>query len=86
MLPVLSARLVGLTDAANPVPDETDREIVPVNPLILEAVMVDVPEEPASTLTVGEFEVKLKSDGPGTVRLKVTECERLPLVPVTRII
>jgi hypothetical protein len=84
--PELRVRLVGLTDAVNPVPDETDRLIVPVNPLILEAVMVEDPEEPASMLTVGEFEVKLKSAGPRTVRLSVTECERLPLVPVTRIV
>jgi hypothetical protein len=84
--PELRTRLVGLTDAVSPVPNETDRLIVPVNPLILEAVIVAVPEEPASMLTVGEFEVRLKSAGPRTVRLSVTECERLPLVPVTRIV
>ena len=83
--PELRARLVGLTVAVNPVPAETDRETVPENPPRLAAVMVDVPEEPASILTVGEFEVRLKSAACEIVRLTETVCERLPLVPVTTI-
>jgi len=84
--PELRARLVGLTVAVNPVPAETDRETVPENPPRLAAVMVDVPEEPASILTVGEFEVRLKSAACEIVRLTETVCERLPLVPVTTIV
>src|SRR2546422_11768089 len=83
--PELRARLVGLTVAANPVPAETDRETVPENPPRLAVVMVDVPEEPATILTVEELEARLKSVCCATVRLTETECERLPLVPVTTI-
>src|SRR5207244_156977 len=59
--PELRTRLVGFTVAANPVPAETDRETVPENPPRLAAVMVDVPEEPATILTVEELEARLKS-------------------------
>lgn len=81
--PEVRARLVGLTDAVNPVPAESDREIAPENPPILVAVIVDVPEEPASMLTVGEPEARVKSADCATVRLNEAECVRLPLVPVT---
>jgi len=77
-------RLVGLTVAVNPVPALSDRETVPENPPKLVAVRVDVPEEPASMLTVEPLEARVKSAVCETVRLKVTECERLPLVPVTK--
>jgi hypothetical protein len=76
-------RLVGLTVAVNPVPAATDRETVPVNPPRLVAVRVDVPEEPANMLTVGPLEARVKSAVCETVRLRLAECERLPLVPVT---
>src|SRR5207244_9116341 len=84
--PELRTRLVGFTVAVNPVPAETDRETVPENPPRLAAVMVDVPEEPTSILSVGELEVRLKSDACATVRLTEAGCERLPLVPVTMIV
>ena len=84
--PELRARLVGFTVTVSPVPAETDRETVPENPPRLAAVMVDVPEEPASMLTVEELDVRVKSADCVTVRLNETECERLPLVPVTRIV
>src|SRR5205807_7600013 len=76
-------RLVGLTAAFKPVPAATDREIVPENPPRLVAVRVDVPEEPASMLTVAPLEARVKSAVCETVRARLTECERLPLVPVT---
>ena len=76
-------RLVGLTVAVKPVPAATDRETVPVNPPRLVAVRVDVPEEPASMLTVAPLEARVKSAVCETVRARLTECERLPLVPVT---
>src|SRR2546422_5343823 len=83
--PELKTRLVGFPGAANPVPAETDRETVPENPPKLAAVIVDVAEEPATILTVEELEARLKSACCATVRLTETECERLPLVPVTTI-
>src|SRR5437867_939272 len=76
---------VGETVAERPtVPAETDRETVPENPPRLVAVRVDVPEEPASMLTVGPPEASVKSATCETVRARLTECERLPLVPVTK--
>jgi len=84
--PEVRARLVGLTDAVNPGPAEIDRETVPENPPTLAAVMVEVPEEPTSALIVEELEARVKSADCVTVRLNETECERLPLVPVTRIV
>ena len=79
-------RLVGLTVAVSPVPDETEREIVPENPPRLAAVRVDVPEEPTRILIVGALEARLKSAVCEILRLRETECERLPLVPVTEIV
>jgi hypothetical protein len=84
--PELRTRLVGLTVAVNPVPAEIVRETVPANPPILVAVVVDVPEEPASMLIVGALEARLKSVDWVTVRVRATECERLPLAPVTGIV
>jgi hypothetical protein len=84
--PEVRVRLVGLTDAVNPAPAEIDREIVPENPPTLAAVIVEVPEEPTRILTVGELEARVKSADCVTVRLNETECERLPLVPLTRIV
>jgi len=84
--PELRIRLAGLIEAVNPVPVEREREIVPEKPPMLAAVMVDVPDEPASTLRVVALDARLKSDDCETVRLRETECERLPLVPVTGIV
>jgi hypothetical protein len=84
--PELRVRLVGLTDAVDPVPDETERETVPEKPPMLVAVIVEVPEEPASTLIFEALDARLKSDDCETVRVREAECERLPLVPVTRIV
>ena len=84
--PDVRARLIGLTDAVNPAPAEIDRETVPENPPTLAAVMAEVPEEPTSMLTVEELDVRVKSADCVTVRLNETECDRLPLVPVTRIV
>jgi hypothetical protein len=84
--PELRVRLVGLIDAVNPVPGETERETVPEKPPMLAAVMVEVPEEPASTLRVVALDARLNSDDCETVSVRETECERLPLVPVTGIV
>ncbi len=81
--PETRTRLAGLTVAVNPVPADTDRETVPEKPPRLVAVRVDVPEEPASMLTVGPPEARVKSAVCETIRARLTECERLPLVPVT---
>src|SRR6266571_4425339 len=70
----------------NPVPAATDRETVPENPPRLVAVRVDVSEEPASMLTVAPLDARVKSALCETVRARLTECERLPLVPVTKIV
>ena len=52
----------------------------PVNPLTPVIVIVDVPELPAFTVTVVGLAVMVKST---TWYVTVTECDRLPLVPVT---
>ena len=51
-----------------------------VNPLTPVTVIVDVPALPALTVTVVGLAVMVKST---TWYVTVTECERLPLVPVT---
>src|SRR6266516_1933333 len=73
-----------VSEDVSPVPAETDRETVPENPPRLVAVRVDVHEEPASMLTVGSLEARAKSAACKTVRARLTEGERLPLVPVTK--
>src|SRR2546425_302423 len=83
--PGVRNRLVGFTPAAHPLPAETDRENVAPKPPRLAVVVGDVSEEPATILTVEELEARLKSVCCATVRLTETECERLPLVPVTTI-
>ena len=86
VLPDPRTRLVGLIDAVSPDPAETASETVPEKPPMLEAVMVAVPDEPASVLTVDVLDTRLKSADCETVNVRETECERLPLVPVTRIV
>ena len=73
-----------MTDAVDPVPAETVSEIVPEKPPMLVALMVAVPDEPTSTLIVDLFDAMLKSADCETVTVSEAECERLPLVPVTR--
>ncbi len=53
-LPELTARLVGLQATLRPVDGltEVDRVIVPLNPLRLVSVTVEVPDEPAGNVTV----------------------------------
>ena len=53
-LPELTARLVGLQATLRPVDGlaEVDRVIVPLNPLRLVSVTVEVPDEPAGNETV----------------------------------
>ena len=60
---------------------------VPLNPFRLVTTMVDVPEEPAGIVRLFGLAVIAKSDvePEGTmVKATLTECDRLPLVPVTR--
>ena len=66
-------RLVGLIDAVDPVPAETEKETVPEKPPMLAAVIVEVPEEPASILIVVALDARLKSDDCETVRVRETE-------------
>ena len=73
-----------MTEAVNPDPAETVSETVPEKLPMLEAVMVVVPEEPASMLIVEVLEAIPKSADWDTVRVRDAECERLPLDPVTR--
>jgi hypothetical protein len=80
------ARLVGLTDEASPDPVETVRETVPEKPPMLVVVMVAVPEAPARTLIVDVLAARLKSADCETVTVSETECERLPLDPITTIV
>lgn len=60
---------------------------VPLNPFRLVTTMLDVPEEPAGIVRLFGLAVIAKSDvePEGTmVKATLTECDRLPLVPVTR--
>ena len=60
---------------------------VPLKPFRLVTTMVDVPEEPAGIVRLFGLAVIAKSDvePEGTmVKATLTECDRLPLVPVTR--
>ena len=59
---------------------------VPSNPFRLVTTMLDVPEEPAGIVRLFGLAVIEKSDvePDGTiVKVTLTECDRLPLVPVT---
>ena len=59
---------------------------VPLNPFRLVRTMVDAPEEPAGIVRLFGLAVIAKSDvePDGTiVKATLTECDRLPLVPVT---
>ena len=58
---------------------------VPLNPVRLVTIMVEVPVEPAGIVRLLGLAVIEKSAEPGetTVKATSTECDRLPLVPVT---
>ena len=83
--PELSVKLVGAHEAVSPVAGETvlDNVNVPVNPLRLVMVTVEIPEVPTGKVTVDGFAVTLKSGGAITLIAIVTVCDSEPLVPVT---
>ena len=56
------------------------RLTTPAKPFTAAIVMLDVPAEPAFTVTVAGLAVIVKS---WTTKVTVTECERAALVPVT---
>src|SRR5438309_402682 len=76
--------LVGLTLAVNPVEPAAARLTVPVKPLNASTVMVDMPDAPASVgpMIVG-LAVTLKSGPWRMVKPTTTECDKVPVVPVT---
>ena len=57
------------------------RLTTPAKPFTAEIVIVEVPEEPAFTVTLVGDAVIVKS---WTTNVTVTECDRDPLVPVTK--
>ena len=78
--------LVGLIVVERPGVDTTDSEMVPVKPFTAVRVIVEVPEVPVPIVTVLGVAVIVKSGcGPGvTVIARLTECESVPLIPVTK--
>jgi hypothetical protein len=66
------ARLLELVEAA--------RVTVPAEPLSEDTVTVELPASPAFTVTLVGLVERAKS---WTWNVTVTECDRLPLVPVT---
>ena len=79
---VLRVILVGLRVHVRPVDGETVfvNPTVPVKPLVAETVIVEVPGEPITTLTLVGLAAMVKSV---TVKVAAAECESIPLVPVT---
>jgi len=62
------------------------RLTVPLNPFRLVTTIIDVPEEPAGIVRLFGLAVIEKSDVEPDwtmVKATLTECDRLPLVPVT---
>ncbi len=82
--PLVRVTLVGLNDIAKP-EGETDevRLTVPAKLLRLEREIMEVLELPDWKLTVERLLEMLKSGGTTTFADMTTECERVPLVPVT---
>ncbi len=76
--------LAGLRVAVNPVEGVAERVTVPVNPLNALTVIVVVPDAPASIgpMIVG-LAVTLKSGPWRIVKPTTTECDEVPVVPVT---
>ncbi len=65
---------------------EVDSVTVPLNPPRLLIAIVDVLVVPAGILRLLGFAVMAKSgfdEGPGTVKVTVTLCDKVPLDPVT---
>lgn len=63
---------------------EVETVTVPLKPLALVKVMVDVAVPPAGIVRELGFAVMVKSDAPGwdtTVKVTLTECDSEPLVP-----
>ncbi len=77
-----SITLVGVKVHVNPVAGDTVEvsETVPVNPLTAVTVIVDVPDAPATTVTLVGLAVTVKSR---IVTVTVAVLDREPLVPVT---
>ncbi len=82
--PLVRVALVGLNDIAKPEGEtEEVRLTVPAKLLRLEREIVEVLELPDWKLTVEVLLEMLKSGGTTTFADTTTECERVPLVPVT---
>jgi hypothetical protein len=62
---------------------EAERLMVPVKPLMLVTLIVELPECPVLMVMEEETLDMLKSGGDVTVTNTVTECDSAPLVPVT---
>ncbi len=82
--PEAKVKLVGVQVAVSPVTGETvlDRVNVPVNPLRLVSVTVEVPVDPAGNVTTVGLAMMLKSGGAITVIGMLTVCVSEPLIPV----
>ena len=74
--------LVGVRLQASPALGETTvaRATTPLKPCVAVMVIVEGPAVPASTVTVVGLAAMVKS---WTVKARVAECDRDPLVPVT---
>jgi len=68
--------LVGLSDALNPLEDES----VPAKPFIEVKITFETPVRPGLVLMLAGLALILKS---GKAKVTVVECDRLPLLPVT---
>jgi len=72
--------LVELSDALNPLEDESVREIVPAKPFIEVKITFETPIRLGLVLMLAGLALILKS---GKAKVTVVECDRLPLLPVT---
>ena len=77
--------LVGLRVHVRPVEGDTvsDNATVPMKPFVAETVTVEVAGEPTATLTLAGLAVTVKFGAGPTVKVRVAEWDRDPLVPVT---
>ena len=82
--PDVIVKMVGAQVAVRPVAGDTDLERVrvPVNPLRLVRVTVDVPDVPDGNVRVDGLVMMLKSGGAITLTEIVTVCASEPLAPV----
>jgi hypothetical protein len=77
--------VAGVRDMVSPAGElDAARLTVPVKPLMLVAVRVDDTAEPCVTMSRTGLAESVKSGGGGvaTITEIVTECDRVPLVPV----